>query len=64
MIPKCNGPGSPGSGLYTHRAKPESPRWKAEIPIFFLLSGSFPGDRLSLMAESNNYYCLIRTGLG
>lgn len=61
---KCSAPQSPGSGLCAHAAKPESLHRRAEIPIFFLLSGSFPGDGLSLMAEINNCYCLIRTGLG
>ena len=44
VTPKCKAPRSPGSGPYTHRAKPESLHWRAEIPIFFLLLGSFPRD--------------------
>lgn len=62
VTPKCNVPWSPGSGLYTQRAKPGSLHQRAEIPCLLSLKKS-PW-RLSLMAESNNCYCLSRTGLG
>lgn len=47
---KCDTPWCPGWGLCIHRPKTKSLHWQAEIPIFFLLSQSFPGDWLSLMA--------------